>query len=120
MLDNHRGVHTTERVLDGMAILRVNGSLAADEDEDELMAFRQAVDNVLTAGCTNLAIDVSAIDTIDAEGLGELTRALRRVSGRGGRFTLIGPPQSVKRLLAVTRLDTVFTVVDTVADVATA
>ena len=54
----------------------------------------------------------------DAEGLGELTRALRRVSGQGGRVLLIAPPGPLKRLLAVTRLDTVFTVVDSVAEAA--
>jgi anti-sigma B factor antagonist len=118
MLDYPRGVHTTERVPDGIAILRVNGSLAVEEDELEVMALRQKVDRMVTAGYTSLGIDLSGLSTIDAEGLGELTRALRRVSGQGGRVLLIAPPGPLKRLLAVTRLDTVFTVVDSVAEAA--
>jgi anti-anti-sigma factor len=105
-------VNTTHRVVETLTILHVRGLLAADPDNAELETFRTAVDDA-AAGAVDLAIDVSEIESIDSEGVGELARALGRVSSRGGRLALIAPSPPVKRILTVTKLEGVFNVLAT-------
>ena len=98
---------TTHRVVNTLTILRVHGRLAADPDVSELDAIRRAIDDA-AAAAVDLAIEVSEVESIDSEGIGELARALGRVSRRGGRLALIAPSSTVSRILSVTRLDSVF------------
>jgi anti-sigma B factor antagonist len=102
-------VTTTQRVVNTLTLLRVRGSLVGDLDGQTLDAFRRAVDAV-TPTAVHLAVDLSEVPSIDSEGVGELARALGRISGRGGRLALIAPSPAVRRILAVTRLDTAFAV----------
>lgn len=100
-------MNTTHRVERTLTILRVDGHLTAYPDDTELDAFRQAAGDA-AATAVDLAIDLSQVDAIDSEGVGELARVLGRVTRRGGRLALIGPTVSVQKVLSVTRLDTVF------------
>lgn len=96
----------TQRVVNTLTVLRVRGRLAAEHD-DNLDRFRHAVDAAAARG-VDLAIDLSDVQSVDSEGIGELARALGRVSRRGGRLALVAPSPSVNRLLGVTKLDSVF------------
>jgi anti-sigma B factor antagonist len=104
-------VKITHRVVNTLTILRVRGVLAADPDATELETFRTAVEEA-TADAVDLAIDVSEVPTIDSEGVGELARALGRMTRRGGRLALIAPSPQVRKVLMVTKLDDVFHVLD--------
>jgi anti-sigma B factor antagonist len=97
-------VNTTHRVVNTLTILRVGGHLT---DGQELDSFRQAAEEA-TEGAIDLAIDLSKVEAIDSEGIGELARVLGRLSRRGGRLALIAPTPPVRKVLSVTRLDSVF------------
>ena len=99
-------MNITQRVVNTLTVLRVRGRLAAEADDD-LDRFRHAVD-AASAGGVDLAIDLSEVQSVDSEGIGELARALGRVSRRGGRLALVAPSPSVNRLLSITKLDSVF------------
>ena len=100
----------THRIVEDLAILRVNGHLASDPDETALDRFKTAVGRLLTRGHHDIAIDLAAVASIDSEGIGQLASLLLRIGRRGGRLVLVDPSAPVKRVLAVTRLDTVFEV----------
>ena len=100
----------THRIVNDLAILRVNGQLASDPDEAALDRFKSAVGRLLALGHSDIAINLSAVDSIDSEGVGQLASLLLRIRRRGGRLLLVAPSAPVKRVLAVTRLDTVFDV----------
>lgn len=100
-------MNTSHRVVNTLTILRVDGSLTAYPDDTQLDAFRQAADEA-TEEAVDLALDLTTVEGIDSEGIGELARVLGRVSRRGGRLALIGPTAPVQKVLSVTRLDTVF------------
>lgn len=55
---------------------------------------------------------LEGVTRLDAHGLGELVLALAAARARGRRLTFVAPPPRVQRLLALTRLDTVFEVCD--------
>lgn len=52
----------------------------------------------------DLIVDLSAVELIDATGLGVLVGAHRHASREGRRLVLRGVPSRVMRLLAMTRL----------------
>ena len=60
-----------------------------------------------TPGRSPVALDLSAVHVMDAEVLGELAAAFSRLRRAGSDLVLVDPQKRVKRLLAVTRLDTV-------------
>jgi len=100
-------METTERVVNGLTILRVRGRLAASSEDTELETFKFVLKDLIARGCVEIAINLEGVKSVDAEGLGELVHAFTRVTRRGGRLGLIAPAERMKKLLSVTRLDSV-------------
>jgi anti-anti-sigma factor len=65
------------------------------------------VQAALDLGTGPLVIDLTAVHTIDATGLGMLIGAQRRATTAGRSVVLSGVPVRVTRLLRATRLDRV-------------
>jgi anti-sigma B factor antagonist len=59
-------------------------------------------------------VDLSGVEFCDSTGMNVLLSGMKRVKERGGTFELAAPRSSVRRILQVTGLDTVFTVHDAV------
>ena len=84
-------------------VLALRGRLDVAVATDVRLALADALDD----GDGELVLDLSALDAVDATGLGVLVGAHRR-AGRGGRSLVlrdVGP--TVSRLLFLTRLDRV-------------
>ncbi|HEY7447567.1 MAG TPA: STAS domain-containing protein [Vicinamibacterales bacterium] len=101
-------VHTSERDVDDLTILRLYGDLAASPEDTELETFKSVLGALINRGRRDIAINLAGTRLVDAEGLGELVSGLKRARHLGGRMALIAPAERVKKLLAVTKLDTVF------------
>ena len=101
-------VHTSERVVNDLTILRLYGDLAASPEDTELETFKSALADLLTRGRLVIAINLAGTKLVDAEGLGELVAGFKRAKCLGGRLALIAPAERVRKLLAVTKLDSVF------------
>jgi len=56
----------------------------------------------------SVLVDLSAVDHVDSTGLGELVGYLQRFSEQGRRMALLSPPDRVRNLLRLTKLDEVF------------
>ncbi|MEO6259679.1 MAG: STAS domain-containing protein, partial [Thermoanaerobaculia bacterium] len=72
--------------------------------------LREVIGNALTAGKTNLLLDMSGVTTIDSSGIGELVGSYTTVTNRGGKLKLLHLPAKLNELLHVTQLITVFEV----------
>ena len=57
-----------------------------------------------------MVLDLTGVDRIDSTGMGLLVRFLTRIRNRGGDLRLCSPSQFVRKLLAATKLDSVFLV----------
>lgn len=84
--------------------MRVKG---LDADRLEAAGLRLMVAALIEQGRLNVAINLSNVKLVDAEVLGALIHAFTRLRGLGGSLALIAPPERVRRLLSVTRLDTI-------------
>lgn len=98
------------RFVDGVAILDLEGRLVVGADESATQSLRSIIRTLIAQGCIRLTLNLSRLASIDAWGLGELAVAYSTVRRAGGELTLVAPTPRVRRMLAVTRLDSVLTV----------
>ena len=63
-----------------------------------------------------IVVDMSGVDFCDSTGMNVLLSALKRAREQGGELELAGPRPAVRKILQVTGLDTVFTVLDHVGE----
>jgi anti-sigma B factor antagonist len=68
----------------------------------------------LEAGSRTVVLDLSQVPDINSEGIGFLVMCLATAQQAGAQLRLAAPTEQVREALAVTRLDPVFTIFDTV------
>jgi len=59
-----------------------------------------------------MTIDMSGVEFCDSTGMNVLLSCLRRVRERGGELEIAAPKPAVRKILQVTGLDSVFTLVE--------
>lgn len=89
----------------GVTIVTLSGDLVIGDAE---ALFKKTVSRLLEEGKVRLVVDCSALRYVDSSGLGSLVRALTTSQHEGGRTKLLGVPATLRKLLELTRLDTVF------------
>lgn len=69
--------------------------------------------SALTCGAAQrLVVDMSGVEFCDSTGMNVLLAAHRRAREQGGDLELAGPRRTVRKILQVTGLESVFTVLD--------
>ncbi len=92
-----------------VTVLTVKGDLVIGEAE---ALFKRTVMSLLEEGKVDLLIDCSDLRIVDSTGLGALVRALTTSQNDRGRAKLLGVGPHLKKLLEITRLDSVFETFD--------
>ncbi|MEO8190030.1 MAG: STAS domain-containing protein [Acidobacteriota bacterium] len=88
-----------------VTILIVDGDLVIGDPET---LFKKTVARLLEQGRSRIVVDLSAVRFLDSSGLGALVRAMTTSQNEGGQTKLVGVGPQVKKLLEMTRLDSVF------------
>ncbi len=94
---------TTEN--DRVTILTLSGDLVIGEAES---TFKKTVTRLLEEGKIHLLIDLKGVRFLDSSGLGALVRALTSAQKEGGQTKLLNAGPQVRKLLEMTKLDSVF------------
>ena len=92
-----------------VTIVAVDGNLVIGEPET---AFKRTIAQLLEKGQVQLLIDMRAVKFLDSSGLGALVRAMTTSQNEGGQTKLLGAGPQVRKLLEMTRLDSVFEMFD--------
>ena len=92
-----------------VTILTVEGDLVIGEPE---ALFKKTVARLLEQGRSNFLVDLSRVGFLDSSGLGALVRAMTTSQNEGGQTKLLGVGPQVRKLLEMTRLDSVFELYD--------
>lgn len=100
-------VNTRQR--DGVTILDLKGKITIGSGD---VALRNAVQEVLGSGATNVLINMRDVSTIDSSGIGELVSSYTTATNRGVKLKLFNLPDKVSDILTITQLITVFDVFD--------
>jgi anti-sigma B factor antagonist len=88
-----------------VTILTVSGDLVIGDSES---AFKKAVTRLLEEGRIYLLVDLKDVSFLDSSGLGALVRALTNSQKEGGQTKLLNAGPQVRKLLEMTKLDSVF------------
>ena len=85
------------------------GDLMGEQSGPELV---EAINDHLNKNIIYAAIDISNVRYINSSGIGVLITILTKFRNKGGEVLLINPSDHVKKLLIVTKLNAIFTIVD--------
>jgi anti-sigma B factor antagonist len=94
---------TTEE--NGVTVLTLTGDLVIGEPE---ATFKKTVMRLLEEGKVRLLVDLEGVGFLDSSGLGALVRALTNSQKEGGQTKLVHAGPQVRKLLEMTKLDSVF------------
>ena len=97
----------TSTVKNGILFIRLTGDLISSSDTDQLL---QSVNAHLGEELNQCAVDLSETRYINSTGIGVLVSLLTKFRSRGGEMVLINPADHPKKLLAITKLNNIFTV----------
>jgi anti-sigma B factor antagonist len=73
--------------------------------------LRETLARLYQDGTTSVVLDLTDLDFVDSTGLSEFVVALKRCRERGGDVVLRSPSRSTARVLTISGLDRVFTIV---------
>lgn len=92
----------------GHAVVTASGEL----DLYTAPRLQAALAGLLREQVDRVVVDLSEVEFCDSTGMNVLLAAMKRLKEQGGIFELASPRPAVKRILQVTGLDTVFTILD--------
>src|SRR6185295_1569711 len=97
------------RQSNGVEIVDLEGRITLGEPTGLL---RDTVKKALAEGHTNILLNLGQVSYIDSAGLGELVGCSTTVRNAGGRLKLMQLQKKISDLMAITKLHTVFEVID--------
>ncbi|MBT9391529.1 STAS domain-containing protein [Hymenobacter sp. NST-14] len=100
---------TDSAVQDGILFVRLSGDLIGSPDTQQLL---QNIDQHLGEELLHCAVDLSGIRYINSTGIGVLVSLLTKFRSRGGELVLINPADHPRKMLALTKLNAIFSVAD--------
>jgi anti-sigma B factor antagonist len=95
-----------------VVILGVDGQLIVGNRHD----LKQKILDAVETGDRKFVIDFSQTGYIDSSGLGVLVSLAKKVREAGGDLRLAGLNDDLRTLFELTKLDTLFTLVDSVEE----
>lgn len=100
---------TITRQLGGVMIVDISGRIELGE---ESAALRDLVCDLLSKGDKKILLNLGDVHYIDSSGLGSLVSAFTRVRKQGGELKLLNLTNKVTDLMQITKLYTVFDVMN--------
>lgn len=91
-------------------ILRITGDLIGEDSGTQLI---EAVNEARSHKVVTCIVDISELRYINSSGIGVLITILTKFRNKGGEVYLMNPSDSVKKLLAITKLNAIFQIVKT-------
>jgi len=103
------GMTTSTRQVGGVTIVDIKGRIVLGE---ESASVREVIRDLLSKGHKEILLNLGAVDYIDSMGLGSLVGAFTSVRKQGGELKLLNLTSKVTDLMQITRLYTVFEIMN--------
>jgi anti-sigma B factor antagonist len=100
---------TSTRQVGGVTIVDISGRIVLGE---ESAALRELVRDLLSKGNKKILFNLADVNYIDSSGLGHLVSAFTSVRKQDGELKLLKLTNKVHDLMQITRLYTVFNIMD--------
>jgi anti-sigma B factor antagonist len=85
--------------------LNVSGDLIGENNGTQLVG---AANEAISQNLLTCIIDISGLRYINSSGIGVLITILTKFRNKGGEVYLMNPSESVKKLLVITKLNSIF------------
>ena len=106
-------LHYSQRKEGQVHYLFMEGDLIGDEVGPNIA---ELVSDSVEEGIKTMVIDLEKVRYISSSGLGLLITLLTKMKNAGGELFLTAPSEHVKKLLLITKLNGIFTVVESVKE----
>jgi anti-sigma B factor antagonist len=93
----------------GVTVVQVDGQLIVGNRHE----LKELIQSALDGGERRFLIDFSRTGYIDSSGLGALVSISKRIREAGGELRLSGLNEDLRSLFELTKLDTLFTIMET-------
>jgi anti-sigma B factor antagonist len=103
----------TERRIDDVTILELDGRLILEEGE---IPLRDSVDRLVAEGHNQIVLDLKRVTRLDSAGIGMLVSKYLTAFRKGGVVKLLHPTLRASELLHMTKLSTVFEIFESESD----
>src|SRR5215467_6791657 len=100
-------LNITSKIVDDVMVVDVSGELSR-----RASSLLNPLKELLADGRSDLILDLSALSYVDSSGLGQLISVWTSIGRRGGQLILLRPSPRVREQLEITKLDTVFTIIN--------
>jgi len=80
------------------------------------LPLRELMNGLLAEGRRHFVLNLAGVEYIDSSGLGQLISIWTSIRNKAGHMTILNPTQRVQRLFEITRLTTIFEILDDEAD----
>lgn len=97
-----------QEIKTNVLILRITGDLIGEDTGTQLI---EAVNDAVGHKVMTCIVDISDLRYINSSGIGVLITILTKFRNKGGEVYLMNPSDSVKKLLAITKLNAIFQIV---------
>lgn len=93
----------------GVVIYSLSGQLLSHDDAHKMV---QTTEEQLELNQRLFLIDLSALEHLNSSGLNSLLKSFTKVRNKGGEIILLKPSPSVEKLFKISKLNTVFNIID--------
>jgi anti-sigma B factor antagonist len=100
-----RPTKVISRLADAVRIVKITGRLDPGDGPDQLSDM---VQKFVNEDEINFLLDLRAVTYISSTGVGSLIKCYRAALKKKGQVKFLSPSQSVKNILAISKLDGVF------------
>ena len=100
-----RPVKIISRKADSVRVVKISGRLDPGDGPDQL---HDLVQGFIEQGETEFLLDLRSVTYISSTGVGSLINSYRSALKKKGHLRLLSPSQSVRNILAISKLDGVF------------
>lgn len=101
---------TSSSEVQGIPVVHVVGEV----DVYTAPGMKAAINEVVAGGAKNVILDLHEVEYMDSSGFGVLLGITKRLRPQGGGISLVGCSRAIRRLLTITRLESIFAMYDTV------
>jgi len=103
-----------ERESGDVTILTITGEITLSAGGD--VQLKDKIQSLLQQGRKKILLDLGNVSYVDSAGLGQLVQATVTASKNGGKLKLLNLTKRLNDLLVVTKLSTVFDIVEKESD----
>ena len=101
--------YSNEVINDNILMLRLSGDLIGENNGAAILELTSEYINKKMRHCI---VDISGIRYINSSGIGVLITILTKFRNQGGDVYLVQPSDNVKKLLVITKLNTIFNITE--------